>query len=144
MISTQDESKKIELMNEHKFYSKCIIIKQLGEEILQLLAQLREKQDGLSKYLNCSPDTQNFSSEGPTKFHCHQGSHVQDINSPLPKVLANYSNIVTIVTHVGFNDIRFRQYEELKKDYILLISLVCTGKRTVISGPLPCYRRGSE
>lgn len=67
----------------------------------------------------------------PTKVHCHPGSRVQAINSLLPTVLANYFNIGSVVTHVGFNNINFRQAEELMKGYnILLSTFVRTGKRT--------------
>lgn len=40
---------------------------------------------------------------GPNKVHCHPGILVQNINSLLPTVLANYSSIGTIVTLICFN-----------------------------------------
>ena len=46
---------------------------------------------------------------GPTKVRCHPGAQVHNTNSLLPTVLANYSNIDTIVTHIGFNNLRFRR-----------------------------------
>ena len=54
---------------------------------------------------------------GPTKVHCHPGDHVHDINTLLTTVLANYSKIDTIVTHVGFNNLRFKRPEDLREDY---------------------------
>jgi hypothetical protein len=44
----------VELIKKYLLCSKCIIIKQLREEILRLLAQLREIQDVLSKYFDAA------------------------------------------------------------------------------------------
>jgi hypothetical protein len=64
MISTQEEESKVKHKHTFGTDKEFIIIKQLREEILWLLAQLRKKQDVLSKYFDAvSPGTQNFSSE---------------------------------------------------------------------------------
>ena len=50
MIFTQDED-KVELENGQAFVCpKCTTIKHLREEILRLLARMREKENLLSKY----------------------------------------------------------------------------------------------
>lgn len=85
------------------------------------------------------------SPSGPCKVHCFPGARVRDIQRRLPSILAGYTKVSTIIVHVGTNDIRARQTEVLKADFTaLLTTLMDTGRRIVISGPLPTYRRGAE
>ena len=78
------------------------------------------------------------SPSGPCKVHCFPGARVRDIQRRLPSILAGYTKVSTIIVHVGTNDIRARQTEVLKADFTaLLTTLMDTGRRIVISGPLP-------
>lgn len=79
---------------------------------------------------------------GPTTVCCFPGARILDIDKQLPSLLRN-RNVSTIVTHVGSNDTSNRQSEILKQDFITLLStLRASNSRLIISGPLPCTRRG--
>uniref|UniRef100_A0A8C9ZCD1 SGNH hydrolase-type esterase domain-containing protein n=1 Tax=Sander lucioperca TaxID=283035 RepID=A0A8C9ZCD1_SANLU len=81
---------------------------------------------------------------GPSKVYCFPGAKVRDIQHKLPSILACHAKVDNIV-HVGTNDIRERRSTALRKDFTTLITtLMGTGKRIVISGPLPTYRKGAE
>lgn len=82
---------------------------------------------------------------GPSKVYCFPGAKVRDIQHKLPGILARHAKVDNIIVHVGTNDIRERRSIALQEDFTTLLStLMGTGKRIVISGPLPTYRKGAE
>ena len=86
-------------------------------------------------------------SSGPSKTLCFPGARILDIKHRLPTILTKYSNISTIIIHIGTNDIRARQSEVLKQDFqSLRASLLDTGNKIIISGPIPTtqHNRGLE
>ena len=86
-------------------------------------------------------------SKGKVRTHCFPGARVLDVAAQVPEILNGDERIGAVVLDVGVNDIRMRQTEALKKDYMSLIETVrsTAPKATIIvSGPLPTYRQGQE
>ncbi|KAK7899168.1 hypothetical protein WMY93_020021 [Mugilogobius chulae] len=68
----------------------------------------------------------------PGSFHKRQNPTVLVLGSSI------LPSVSTVVIHVGSNDLKRQQSEKLKDDFIALInSIQSTGKKCVISGPLP-------
>lgn len=73
---------------------------------------------------------------------CHPGARVTEVTSSALQQCMHYS-ASTVVIQAGTNDIKDRQSEVLKKDFATSIDcLLDTGKRLVISGPIPAPRFG--
>ncbi|KAK7883854.1 hypothetical protein WMY93_026977 [Mugilogobius chulae] len=66
------------------------------------------------------------------------GAYVKDLHDSAPQIISQLPSVSTVVIHVGSNDLKRQQSEKLKDDFIALInSIQSTGKKCVISGPLP-------
>ncbi|KAL7385225.1 hypothetical protein ABVT39_017926 [Epinephelus coioides] len=73
---------------------------------------------------------------------CHPGARVSEFASSALQLTARHSLASTLVLEAGINDLRNQQSEVLKQDFISLVDrLLDTGKRLIMSGPLPapCY-----
>ncbi|KAK7930572.1 hypothetical protein WMY93_006967 [Mugilogobius chulae] len=69
---------------------------------------------------------------------CMPGAYVKDLHDSAPQIISQLPSVSTVVIHVGSNDLKRQQSEKLKDDFIALInSIQSTGKKCVISGPLP-------
>ncbi|KAL7378551.1 hypothetical protein ABVT39_015497 [Epinephelus coioides] len=69
---------------------------------------------------------------------CHPGARVNEAASSTLQLTARHSSASTLVLEAGINDLRNQQSEVLKQDFISLVDcLLDTGKRLIISGPLP-------
>ncbi|KAL0147008.1 hypothetical protein M9458_057532 [Cirrhinus mrigala] len=77
--------------------------------------------------------------KGKVHTHCLPGARVLDVSAQIPAILKDGESVGAIVLHTGVNNIK-RQMEVLKRDFSSLIETV----RSVVSGPLPTYRRGHE
>ncbi|KAL7402648.1 hypothetical protein ABVT39_017917 [Epinephelus coioides] len=75
---------------------------------------------------------------------CHPGARVNEVASSALQLTARHSSASTLVLEGGINDLRNQQSEVLKQDFISLVDrLLDTGKRLIISGPLPPPRYGN-
>lgn len=74
---------------------------------------------------------------------CHPGARVAEVTSSALQLSAQHPSASTLVLEAGINDLKFQQSEVLKQDFISLVDrLLDTGKRLIISGPLPPPRYG--
>ncbi|TWW54102.1 hypothetical protein D4764_0145690 [Takifugu flavidus] len=75
---------------------------------------------------------------------CHPGApRVAEVTSSALQLSAQHPSASTLVLEAGINDLKFQQSEVLKQDFISLVDrLLDTGKRLIISGPLPLPRYG--
>ena len=74
---------------------------------------------------------------------CHPGSRVTEITSSALQLSAQHNSASTLVLEAGINDLKNHQSEVLKQDFVSLVDrLLDTGKRLIISGPLPPPRYG--
>ncbi|TWW62678.1 hypothetical protein D4764_04G0013250 [Takifugu flavidus] len=74
---------------------------------------------------------------------CHPGARVAEVTSSALQLSAQHPSASTLVLEPGINDLKFQQSEVLKQDFISLVDrLLDTGKRLIISGPLPPPRYG--
>ena len=74
---------------------------------------------------------------------CHPGACVKEVTSSALKLCTQHSSASTLVLEAGINDIKNQQSEVLKREFISLVDrLLDTGKRLIISGPLPPPRCG--
>ncbi|XP_061563256.1 uncharacterized protein LOC133418538 [Cololabis saira] len=74
---------------------------------------------------------------------CHPGARVKDVESAALRLCDQHSSASTLVLEAGINDLRNRQSEVLKQEFRAMVDrLLDTGKRLVISGPLPPPRYG--
>ncbi|TWW77925.1 hypothetical protein D4764_11G0000460 [Takifugu flavidus] len=75
---------------------------------------------------------------------CHPGApRVVEVTSSALQLSAQHPSASTLVLEAGINDLKFQQSEVLKQDFISLVDrLLDTGKRLIISGPLPPPRYG--
>ncbi|TWW76593.1 hypothetical protein D4764_13G0012550 [Takifugu flavidus] len=66
-----------------------------------------------------------------------------EVTSSALQLSAQHPSASTLVLEAGINDLKFQQSEVLKQDFISLVDcLLDTGKRLIISGPLPPPRYG--
>uniref|UniRef100_A0A673M832 SGNH hydrolase-type esterase domain-containing protein n=1 Tax=Sinocyclocheilus rhinocerous TaxID=307959 RepID=A0A673M832_9TELE len=85
--------------------------------------------------------------EGKVHTHCFPGARVLDVSAQIPAILKGDKNPGAVVLHAGVNDTKLRQTETPKRDFRSLIETVCSispATTTIVSGPLPTYRRGHE
>ncbi len=87
--------------------------------------------------------------EGKVHTHCFPVAHVLDVSEQIPAILKDDESVAavaTVVIHAGVNDTNLGQTETLKRDLRSLIETVCSTlpAMTIVSGPLPTYRRGHE
>ncbi|KAL7389653.1 hypothetical protein ABVT39_007802 [Epinephelus coioides] len=69
---------------------------------------------------------------------CHPGARVSEFASSALQLAARHSSASSLVLEAGINNLRNQQSEVLKQDFISLVDrLLDTGKRLIISGPLP-------
>jgi lysophospholipase L1-like esterase len=87
------------------------------------------------------------SGKGKVRSHCFPGARVLDIAAQVPEILTGDERVGAVVLHAGGSDVRLRQTEVLKRDYMSLIETVRTTApeaTIIVSGPLPTYRQGQE
>ena len=73
-----------------------------------------------------------------TETLCYPGARVTDITSSIAPAMREFPTASTAIVHVGSNDIRLQQSQKLVDDFETLIHTVLdTGKRCVVSGPIP-------
>ncbi|XP_076601118.1 uncharacterized protein LOC143329205 [Chaetodon auriga] len=69
---------------------------------------------------------------------CRSGARVKEVESSALQLCAQHSSASTLVLEAGINDLRDQQSEILKRDFRSMVDrMLVTGKRLVISGPLP-------
>uniref|UniRef100_A0AAY4C7L9 SGNH hydrolase-type esterase domain-containing protein n=1 Tax=Denticeps clupeoides TaxID=299321 RepID=A0AAY4C7L9_9TELE len=79
------------------------------------------------------------------KILCFPGARAPDIRANLKSLAKNNRRYSSIAIHVGANDVRLRQSEITKDNFIEMLELAKTMSDTVIcSGPLPQFRRSDE
>jgi hypothetical protein len=79
------------------------------------------------------------------KTMSYLGARVNDITKLLPNVLRRDIELISIIVHVGFNDMMKGSSEQFKLDVKELIdSLLDTNRRPIISDPVPSLNRGIE
>lgn len=72
---------------------------------------------------------------------CYPGAKVLDINTTIKPLLSEYPSATTVVVHVGANDIKNQESEQLKTDFRSLINtLLDTGRTCIVSGPFSSPR----
>ncbi|XP_056099086.1 uncharacterized protein LOC130077779 [Rhinichthys klamathensis goyatoka] len=85
--------------------------------------------------------------KGKVRSHCFPGARVLDIAAQVPEILTGDERVGAVVLHAGGSDVRLRQTEVLKRDYMSLIEAVrntAPEATIIVSGPLPTYRQGQE
>uniref|UniRef100_A0AAY4AS41 Uncharacterized protein n=1 Tax=Denticeps clupeoides TaxID=299321 RepID=A0AAY4AS41_9TELE len=79
------------------------------------------------------------------KIPCFPGARAPDILANLKTLAKNNHRYSSIVIHVGVNNVRLRQSEITKDNFIEMLELAKTMSYKVIcSGPLPQFRRSDE
>ncbi|CAJ1057640.1 hypothetical protein D4764_0229340 [Xyrichtys novacula] len=74
---------------------------------------------------------------------CRLGARIKEVESSALQLCAQHSSASTLVLDAGIGDIKDQQSETLKRDFISMVDhMLDTGKRLIISGPLPPPRYG--
>ena len=74
---------------------------------------------------------------------CHPGASVNEVASSALQLSEQHSSASMLVLEAGINNLKKQRSELLKRDYVSLVDrLLDTGKRLIISGPLPPPRYG--
>ncbi|CAJ1057768.1 hypothetical protein D4764_0229340 [Xyrichtys novacula] len=74
---------------------------------------------------------------------CRLGARIKEVESSALQMCAQHSSASTLVLDARIGDIKDQQSETLKRDFISMVDhMLDTGKRLIISGPLPPTRYG--
>lgn len=73
------------------------------------------------------------------------GAKILDIVELAPTLIDRHPTALTIIVHLGTNDIRLRQSVKLQRDFeTLSVTIESLGKTCIFSGPIPTVKKFCE